>query len=156
MANATETGTAKRVMPEVYIANKFWVEVDKVMQGYFSECSGLEAKTEVFEYKEGGFNGFTHKLPTRTSYTNLTLKRGMTENEDFWNWYLKTINGKPERKNISLILYSSDKPGDVVRRWDIMGAYPIKWGGPAFNVKSQEFTIETIELAYESFKLVKK
>ncbi|MGD8279159.1 MAG: phage tail protein, partial [Gemmatimonadota bacterium] len=31
----------------------------------FSECNGLEASVEVFQYREGGLNNMVHKFPTR-------------------------------------------------------------------------------------------
>ena len=39
----------------------------------FSECSGLEATLEVFDYKEGGLNDHVHKFPTRASFSNTSL-----------------------------------------------------------------------------------
>lgn len=155
MATGTNDKTTTEVIPEIYLANKFWIESNGVLEAFFTECSGLEAKTEVFEYKEGGFNEYTHKLPVRTSYTNLTLKHGVAESRLFWDWYSSTIAGKIDRKNISIILYSGKEPGKIVRRWEVTGAYPIKWAGPQMAAKSNEFAIETIELVYEFFKLVK-
>ena len=46
----------------------------------FSECSGLDASVEVFEYKEGGMNDSVHKFPTRASFGNITLKHGVIYN----------------------------------------------------------------------------
>ena len=40
----------------------------------FSECSGLDATIEIFDYKEGGVNNYVHKFAGRASYSNLTLK----------------------------------------------------------------------------------
>ena len=39
--------------------------------------SGLSVEYDVEEFKEGGENRFTHKLPVRTKYADLVLKRGM-------------------------------------------------------------------------------
>ncbi len=153
-ASASTSARGTGSFPEVYNSSRFWVEISGILEAYFVECSGLTITTEVMEYKEGGLNSYTHKLPVRTSYTNLTLKRGLTNSFKFWDWYKKSINGKPEKLNISIILYSADVPGSAQRRWDIQAAYPIKWSGPQFNAKSGEYTIETIELAYDWFKMV--
>ncbi len=64
----------------------------------FSECSGLDATVEVFEYKEGGLNDYVRKFPTRASFSNITLKHGVIYLYDdlclsrfrtracLWNW----------------------------------------------------------------------
>src|SRR3546814_19364951 len=43
----------------------------------FQEVSGLTVNMEMEAYREGGQNSFEHQLPVKTSYTYLTLKRGM-------------------------------------------------------------------------------
>jgi len=48
------TKTAQRVDP--FATCKFHVEVGALKEPAFSECSGLEIATEVFEYQEGGLN----------------------------------------------------------------------------------------------------
>ena len=42
----------------------------------FQEVSGLEVQFETEDVVEGGQNRFVHRLPTRTKYSNLLLKRG--------------------------------------------------------------------------------
>jgi phage tail-like protein len=139
-------------LPEVYTPNRFWIQMNSLLEAYFTECSGLQIQTEVFEYKEGGLNSYTHKLPTRTSFSNITLKHGFSTSAKLWNWYKNTVDGKIKRENISIIVYSR-KNNDVIRRWNIEDAYPVKWIGPQLNIKSNEPAIETIELAYTRFHL---
>jgi phage tail-like protein len=133
-----------------YLGLHFFVEIDGIDHSGFAECSGLEAKTDVFEYEEGGLNDYKHKLPGRTSFTNVTLKRGMTDSDELWNWYAKVIQGTIERKEISIVQYNSQQK--EVRRWDLSCAYPVKWSGPAFNAGSNAVSIETLEIAYHGFK----
>ncbi len=144
---------------KTFLANKFWVEIEGMLEAYFTEVSGMTAQTEVLEYKEGGTNTFTHKLPTRTSFTNITLKRGMTTSTKFWDWYMNTVNkgvGKAavQLKDISIILYSPSEAATTIRRWNVSNAYPIKWVGPSMATKSAEYAVETIEIAYDKFTLV--
>lgn len=140
-------------IPETFIASNFWIEVDNMLEAYFTECQGLEVKTEVYEYKEGGLNTHTLKFPTRTTYTNLTLKKGFGISKKLWEWYKKTIDGTPEPKNISIIMYSGENPSTPLRRWNIIAAYPVKWSGPILNMNGAEHTIETIELAFNTFEV---
>jgi phage tail-like protein len=52
--------------------------VDLAPAAGFSECTGLEATLQVEEYNEGGENRFVHKFPTRMTYSNIVLKRGVS------------------------------------------------------------------------------
>ena len=62
-----------------YIGFDFAVEITGVVHAYFQECSGMQASMEIFEYKEGGQNDYSHKLPGRITYSNITLKKGLTD-----------------------------------------------------------------------------
>ena len=37
-----------------YQVFSFLIEIDGLVVGGFSECSGLAVETEIFEYREGG------------------------------------------------------------------------------------------------------
>src|ERR1700722_7551924 len=43
----------------------------------FQEVSGLVLEVNLDTYNEGGENRFVHRLPGRTKYSDLVLKRGM-------------------------------------------------------------------------------
>ncbi len=147
-------------MPEDPYANcRFYVEIKNIKAAVFTEVSGLQIETTVFEYEEGGHNDFTHRLPGRTKVSNLTLKRGMTISEgagkDFLAWCMKVMHGTIERQNISVIMYDTtgkDDPKAVVR-WNFDGAYPVKWVGPQFQSTGNAVAIETLELAHRGMKV---
>ena len=138
MAQATngETKTAKRVDP--FATFKFHVEVNNITQAAFTQCSGLEMSTEVFEYKEGGLNEYVHKIPGRMKVSNITLKRGFATSNELFDWYkeleVKLLKGEPfDFQQVTIILYSSAEQGKLMR-WTLNKAFPVKWVGPAFKV----------------------
>jgi len=139
----------QRVDP--YLTCKFHVEIQGIEEASFAECSGLEVETEVLEYQEGGLNEYVHKLPGRSKVSNVTLKRGITDSNELWNWYRDVVQGKVERKNVSIVLY--DLKSNEVMRWTFIDAYPVKWSGPAFKADENAVTIETLELAHEGMSL---
>ena len=53
----------------------------------------LQVETEVFEWEEGGQNGYKLRLPGRLKYSNLVLKRGLAL-LDLWDWFSQTAEGK--------------------------------------------------------------
>ena len=146
--------TTKR---DLYGSYRFWVEIGQLAEGAFSECSGLQAETEVFEWEEGGGNGYKLRLPARTKFPNLVLKRGVASAE-LWEWYQSVIDAdgrsvRIQRRNCSIILYGYSGVPEL--RWNVSEALPIKWGGPTLKTGANEIAVETIELIHHGFKRVK-
>lgn len=130
---------------------KFGLEIEGIISGWFTECSGLSMEREVLEHKEGGLNEYVHKLPGRNKYSNITLKRGVADDE-LWDWYQKGLHdGKVERHNISIILYNDDRT--KAKRWNLREAYPVKWTGPNFKVDSNEVAIESLEIVHHGLEM---
>ena len=134
-----------------YLGAHFFIEIDGVDQGGFTECTGLQAEVEVTDFQEGGNNGFIHKLAGRTKWTNVVLKTGVTDSNDLWEWFQDVSRGDFERKDVSVVLYDSEQ--NEVRRWNLREAFPSKWVGPAFNADKQAVAIETLELAHHGFEV---
>ena len=60
---------------------RFWIQIDQVEVASFTECSEIAAETEFEEIREGGVNDRVHRLPIRTLYRNLTLRRGVDQDK---------------------------------------------------------------------------
>jgi len=132
-------------------AYNFIVEIDGIAVAGFTEASGLETETEIIEYREGNESLGVRKLPGLNKFHNLTLEKGTTENQELWNWRKRIIDGQADRRLVSVILL--DRARNAVQRWIASEAWPSKWEGPAFNAKSNEVAIETLEIACESLEL---
>jgi phage tail-like protein len=141
--------TGQRVDP--FPAFKFCVEIGGITEAVFSECSGLEAEVEVFEYEEGGLNDYVHKLPGRVKYSDLTLKRGMATSDALWDWYAMALGGQIERRNVSVTLY--DSAGQEYRRWNFREAYPTRWTAPDFRAGENAVAIETLVISHRGMEL---
>jgi phage tail-like protein len=100
-------------------------------------------------------NTHVHKLPGHRKWSNITLKRGMTDSLDLWQWWQRVISGGPNlRQNISIILYDETQKQGM--RWDVEGAYPIKWEGPSMRADGNAVAIETLVLAHNGFVMLKQ
>ena len=135
----------KRVDP--YKNFSFLIEIENIIQAGFSECSGLGSNVEVIEYREGGDPSTVRKLPGKVSYPDISLKWGITDSRELYDWHLKVINGNIERKNGSIILL--DDAGNEKVRWNFFDSWPSKWDGPDFNAKGNEVAIDTLTLSCE-------
>jgi len=131
---------------------RFWVEIQGLQVGGFSEVSGLRAEIEMEEYAEGGVNDFVHRFPKRTKYPPLVLKRGMTYSSTLWDWFYQTQIGKVKRTSGSIIL--RDNNGDEVCRWNFFDAYPVKWIGPELNATRSQVAVESIEIVHNGLKAI--
>jgi phage tail-like protein len=133
---------------------RFYVQVDGWTQAVFTEVTGLAMEMAVEDIEEGGLNDFVHRLPGRCKTTNLTLKRGLTNSNDFLVWSQKVAKGediKNQKKNVSVILFNLD--GTESMRWEFTKAYPVKWSGPSFKADDNAVAVETLELAHEGMKI---
>ena len=126
----------------------FLVEIDGIAQASFSECSGLEATTESIETREGGDNTTVRKLPGKTTYSDITLKWGLTASTELWAWRQRVIDGSVDRKNGSIVVYDLANKNEVAR-WNFVRAWPMKWDGPTFDAKGKDIAVETLVLAHE-------
>jgi len=131
-----------------YLNYRFKVEIDGIIQGGFAECSGLSSKVAVVEYREGGDNATVRKLPGQTSFPDITLKWGLTDSVEMYNWHLTAVNGAIIKKPCSIIVLGDDKEEKI--RWNLTAAWPHTWVGPSFNAKASEVAIEQVTLACES------
>jgi phage tail-like protein len=131
-----------------YRSFNFLVEWDGIVQAGFQECSGLDASTDPVDYREGN-DGPNHvrKLTGLNKYTAITLKRGVTDSAELWEWRKTVIDGATVRKNGSIVLL--DESGAEKRRWNFLNAWPSKWTGPTFNSTGSTIAIETLELTHE-------
>lgn len=127
----------------------FLIEIDGLTRGGFREASGLDSSQDPIEYREGTEPLTVRKLPGLTKYTNITLKRGITDDAFLWEWRKKAIDGKTERKNGSIVLMNDAREEKM--RWNFVEGWPTKWSGPSFNATANEVAVETIEIAHEGF-----
>lgn len=155
VSGSASTKTAQRVDP--FPTFKFHVDVGDITEAAFTECSGLEMATDVFEYQEGGANEFVHKFPGRTKVANVTLKRGFATSNGLYLWYKEMENAlrqgkKFDFRQVTITLYSTVDQ-EKLTRWTLDKAFPVKWVGPSFKTDEAAVAIETLEFAHHGIKV---
>jgi len=118
----------------------------------FQSVSGLSVEYDMESFKEGGENRFEHKLPVRTKYPDLSLKRGMLSDSKVVEWCLDAFRNrvfKPAQVNVSLL----NGDHEALRTWQVMRAWPKKWSVSDFNAGENSLVVESLELAYSHFTL---
>jgi phage tail-like protein len=120
--------------------------------GGFSECSGLELTLQPEEYKEGGNNGGVLKFASRATWTNITLKRGVTAGTELWDWHFSFVEGTGKRRDGIIVLL--DETRAPVQAWYFRRGLPVKYTGSALNATQNNVAIESIEIAHEGIHQV--
>jgi phage tail-like protein len=150
-------------LPYPFTTFRFAIEInvagisEKVCGGYFAECDGLEMTMEVKTIREGGNNGKQIRLSGPVSYGQLTLKRGMTDNFDLWNWFDASVTNPSLRADAEVIIFTSDVAKRTESaRFKLKRCVPTKLKAPGLNAKEGLIAIEEFQLAYESMTLKQK
>jgi len=116
----------------------------------FQMVSGLTVEYDMEEYKEGGENRFTHKLPVRTKYSDLVLKRGMLTESEVIDWFFRALRDR-EFQPTDLNIVLMNEKSEPLRTWKIAHAIPKKWQVSDLNASENSLVIETMELSYRYF-----
>lgn len=118
----------------------------------FQSVSGLSVEYDMEEYKEGGENRFTHKLPVRTKYADMVLKRGMLTDSEVIQWFFNAFRDRefvPTDVNVILM----NEQSEPLRTWKVAHAIPKKWLVSDLNANDNAIVIETLELSYRYFTI---
>ena len=128
------------------------VAPDRGALGGFSECSGLEMTLQLEEYRAGGRNDTVLRFPTRVSWTNLRLRRGVALSDDLWEWHYSFVLGKGRRRDGLIFLL--DELRQPAKTWRFTRGLPVKWTGPALDAAQGRVAIEELEIGHEGLELV--
>jgi phage tail-like protein len=131
---------------------RFRVDIDGVAAAHFSEVAIGETTTEAIDYREGPEPTHVRKLPGMTKYGNITLKRGVTENQVIWQWHKDIVDGKIGEKRKTIALTLIDEAGQDKARFVVSEAWPTKYDPSDLNAKGNEVFIEVLELVNEGIE----
>ena len=118
----------------------------------FQSVSGLSVEYDYESFKEGGENRFEHKLPVRTKYADLVLKRGMLTDSQVLRWFQDAFRDRtfvPADVNVILM----NEKGEPLRTWNVVHAIPKKWLISDLNANENAIVIETLEMSYRYFTI---
>lgn len=139
------------------VAFKFGLEIEGKLGGYFATVSGIGSESEVIDQKivnpESG-ETIMRKLPGRLTWTDITLRRGVTSNIDVWDWRQSVVEGKVEdaRTNCSIVAYN--QANEEIARWNFENAWPSKVTGPEMDAAGQDYMVEEMTIVHEGMERV--
>lgn len=132
-----------------YRSYNFKLNIQGVTEGHFTECNGLGVRVDVIRYREAGNDQQVRCLPGPVNYSDVTLRYGLTDSRELWDWLMTAVDGRVERKNISILMLDTEGVNEVMR-WNLINAWPSEWRGTMLDAMSREAAIESLTLVFES------
>ena len=148
----------------------------------FTSVSGLAVTTDSIPYREGGYNTTVHQIPGQTSFTPLTLQRGVIlgsrQNWDWMKQLFATVQaggstlalGKNFRCDVEIAVLNHPVPSqganitsgtgavtgatdDVAMRFRVYNAWPTTVAYSDLNAGDNALYVEQMTLVHEGFDL---
>jgi phage tail-like protein len=132
--------------------SRFKLEILGIEQAGFSECTGLESTTDAVDYREGTDPATMRKLPGLTKHGNITLKWGVTDSDEIWEWRKLVVDGKSKEASRNGSIVILDEEGTEQVRWNFRRAWPSKYKAADMNAKSNDVAIDTLEITFEALE----
>ncbi len=123
-----------------------------IITAHFTVCSGLAVKVESIPYREGGDSSTIRKLPGRVEYCDVELRYGLTDSTDMWKWLMTAVNGKADRKDISIVLLDPSSSKERIR-YNLFQTWITQWHGAHLNALDNEIAVDTIKIACDYVEL---
>lgn len=152
MADETGNQQSKSTWPLVKFAFKVKIGDTEIL---FQEVTGLNAETQVIEYRAGNSKVFsTVKMPGIKKYGNVTLKKGIFKDDKaLWDMYNLVVMNTFERKKVTISLL--DETNSEVMNWELTNAFPVKMTVTDMKSDNNNAAVETLELAHEGLSVGK-
>jgi phage tail-like protein len=109
----------------------------------FYDMSGLGIDIAVVEVRDGS-TSVVRKRPGRTTWSDITLKRGYLGATDVQNWALEALRGDVQRRDITIVIL--DRDGDAVRRLNLVSCFPTGW---ELSTNDDNLLVEEVTLTYD-------
>lgn len=97
-----------------------------------------------------GNNGFVWQLPSRISWSNITMTRPVTSDSGkVLTWFNEVIQ-EADREDGEIVALAPDLTPIV--RWQVLGILPVRWQGPSFDPSRSQVAVETLEFSHEGLQ----
>lgn len=121
--------------------------------GGFSDVSGLGTEVTVAEYRNGNEKeNHVRKVPGVHKVSDVTLKRGIVNSQDLWDWIEDVRRNGPLAQR-EVIITLRDEAGKDVQSWTLHSVIPMKYTGPTLAAKGGgDVAMEELVLSAEGLE----
>lgn len=155
-----------------------WLKNTKVAVG-FTSVSGLSVNTDSIPYREGGYNTTVHQIPGQTTFSPITLQRGVVlGTPQHWDWMRKlfatvqngtsSVQGENFRADVEIAVLTHPIAGSgggnveltggtykdhVSARFQVYNAWPTSVAYSDLNAGDNALFVEQLTLVHEGFDM---
>ncbi|GAA4669529.1 MULTISPECIES: phage tail protein [Streptomyces] len=137
------------------VGHSFGLEFDSVLIRQITEVTGLKMEQDVIELKQNTADGkyAIKKLPGRPKAGEVTVTRGLTEDNSFERWITDSRFGRMNnaRRNGSIIVY--DYEGIPIKRYKLINAWPKTLEISALKAGDTSVLTEKLAITFESIEV---
>lgn len=120
----------------------------------FSEVTGLEMTVDSTEWRHGSSTSLAvKKAPGLVKLSPVTLKRGMSEDTDIYDWVKRAANHPEEDYRCTITIEVLNRGRKGVRKYVLSNAFPTTYKMGDLNATSQEILIEELTFEHEGIKM---
>jgi phage tail-like protein len=134
------------------VGHSFGLEVDSVVIKQITEVSGLKMEQDVIEYKANSPDGkyAIYKMPGRPKAGEVTLTRGLTQDNSFESWIKDCRFGKmaTARKGGAIIVF--DYEGHSIKRYTLTNAWAKSLEISSLKAGDTSVLTEKLVITYEA------
>ena len=136
------------------ISFQFALEING-MTGYFTEVSGIFTDNPVATHKvvTPQAKEVVMHVPGRSDGDEMTFKRGLTMNREFWEWRELVVTGQTQEARVDGTVIMFNRAYEEVRRWSFVNGWPSKISGPQLAADSNDYAIEELTIVHEGLYL---
>jgi phage tail-like protein len=119
--------------------------------GGFSDVAGLKTELHISEYRDGNDKAnYVHKYSGMHTTADVTLKRGVVDTSDLWDWITDArTNGSSAQRDVTITL--RDEANNPVQVYKLYSVTPKGYTGPTLSGKGAgDVAIEELVLAPET------
>lgn len=122
--------------------------------GGFSDVSGLGVEITMAEYRNGNEKeNHVRKIAGIHKVSDVTLKRGIVNSKDLWDWLKETQRNGPSAQR-TVVITLLDEASSPVESWTLRNVVPIKYTGPTLAAKGGgDVAMEELVLSAEGIEL---
>jgi len=130
------------------------VGADSILGG-FSDVSGIGFEVTIAEYRNGNEKeNHVRKVPGMHKVPDVTLKRGIVNSKDFWDWITDVQRNGPAAGQNTVTITLQDEAGNAVQTWTLQNVVPMKYTGPTLAAKGGgDVAMEELVLSAEGMAL---
>jgi phage tail-like protein len=103
----------------------------------FATVTPLTSTTDLEQPKEN-----------RHEFETVVLRRALTRSTELYDWRRRIADGADDRRDVTI--HQLESPGGTIANsWTLVGAWPRRWSGPAFDARTSDVAMEELELAFD-------